>query len=96
MNTLTVTAEEIKLKVIKLLEHVEDLEKRCNTLQDENKRLKNALEDQINTNKALVETNKMLKIAETLQQSDDTRELKKLVNGYINEIDECLRLLSSK
>lgn len=96
MSTLTVTAEEIKLKVIKLLQRMDDLEKRYDTLQNENKLLKNALEDQKNTNKALAETNKMLKIAETLQQSDDTRELKKLVNGYIKEIDECLRLLSSK
>jgi hypothetical protein len=96
MSTLTVTAEEIKLKVIKLLQRLDDLEKRYNTLQNENKLLKNALEDQKNTNKALAETNKMLKIAETLEQSDDTRELKKLVNGYIKEIDECLRLLSSK
>lgn len=96
MSTLTVTAEEIKLKVIKLLQRVDDLEKRYNTLQNENKLLKTALEDQKNTNKALAETNKMLKIAETLEQSNDTRELKKLVNGYIKEIDECLRLLSSK
>ena len=96
MNTLTVTAEEIKLKVIKLLQRVNDLEKELEAVHNENKQLKNSLEDQKNTNKALAETNKMLKIAETLHQSDDTRELKKLINGYIKEIDECLRLLSSK
>lgn len=96
MDTLTVTAEEIKLKVIKLLQRVDDLEKRYEAVQKENTLLKNSLEDQKNTNKALAETNKMLKIAETLHDSDDNRDLKKLVNGYIKEIDECLRLLSSK
>ncbi|MES2778890.1 MAG: hypothetical protein V4651_03235 [Bacteroidota bacterium] len=96
MDILTVTAEEIKLKVIKLLQRVDDLEKRYEAVQKENIMLKNSLEEQKNTNKALAETNKMLKIAETLHQSDDNRDLKKLVNGYIKEIDECLRLLSSK
>lgn len=96
MDVLTVTAEEIKLKVIKLLQRVDDLEKRHEAAQKENALLKNSLEDQKNTNKALAETNKMLKIAETLHESDDNRDLKKLVNGYIKEIDECLRLLSSK
>jgi hypothetical protein len=96
MNALTVTAEEIKLKVIKLLQRVDELEKSCAAVEEENKLLKNSLEDQKNSNKALAETNKMLKIAETLDQSDNNRDLKKLVNGYINEIDECLRLLSSK
>lgn len=96
MDTLTVTAEEIKLKVIKLLQRVDELEKSCAAVKEENKLLKNLLEDQKNSNKALAETNKMLKIAETLDQSDNNRDLKKLVNGYIKEIDECLRLLSSK
>jgi hypothetical protein len=96
MNALRVTAEEIKLKVIKLLQRVDELEKSCAAVEEENKLLKNSLEDQKNSNKALAETNKMLKIAETLDQSDNNRDLKKLVNGYIKEIDECLRLLSSK
>jgi hypothetical protein len=93
---LTITAEEIKLKVIKLIQRVDDLEKLLDAAQKENTLLKNSIEDQKNTNKALAETNKMLKIAETLHESDDNRDLKKLVNGYIKEIDECLRLLSSK
>lgn len=96
MDAFTATAEEIKLKVIKLLQRVNDLEKQQEVMLNENIRLKNSLEDQKNSNKALAETNKMLKIAETLHQTDDNRELKKLVNGYIKEIDECLRLLSSK
>ncbi len=96
MDALTTTAQEIKLKVIKLLQKVEELEKREVSLKAENTQLKNALEAQKNSMKALEETNKMLKIAETLSKHDDKRELKKVVNGYLKEIDECLRLLSNK
>lgn len=96
MNNLTFTASEIKLKVIKLLQEVDRLKQREADLLGENRELKNALEAQKNSTKALEETNKMLKIAETLSNRDDNRELKKVINGYLKEIDECLRLLSNK
>lgn len=96
MDALHLTAEEIKLKVVKLLQTVTLLEKRCEVLQNENLSLKNELETQKNSIKALAETNKMLNIAEILHQRDEKRELKKLVNAYIKEIDECIRLLSNK
>jgi FtsZ-binding cell division protein ZapB len=96
MDTLHLTAEEIKLKVVKLLQTVTLLEKRCEALQNENLSLKNELESQKNSIKALAETNKMLNIAEILHQRDEKRDLKKLVNAYIKEIDECIRLLSNK
>jgi hypothetical protein len=96
MDPLNFTAEEIKLKVVRLLQKVEALENRCKMLEEQNQVLENTLREQKNTMGALEETNKMLKIAEILDQPDDTRELKKLVNGYIKEIDECLRLLSNR
>lgn len=96
MNDLTQTASEIKLKVIKLLHKVDILEKREGELKAEIAQLKIELEGQKNSMKALEETNKMLKIAETLSKQEDTRELKKMINGYLKEIDECLRLLSNK
>lgn len=96
MDPLHFTAEEIKLKVIRLLQKVESLEKDCKTLRDQNQLLENTVKEQKNTIRALEETNKMRKIAEILDQTDETRELRKLVNGYIREIDECLRLLSNR
>jgi predicted nucleic acid-binding Zn-ribbon protein len=96
MDSLHLTATEIKLKVVKLLSKIEQLENRCGELKVENENLKNQIGQQKNSIKALEETNKMLKIAETLNQTDTTVELKKLVSGYIKEIDECLRLLSNK
>jgi hypothetical protein len=96
MDSMNFTAEEIKLKVVRLLQKVESLENRCKSLEERNQLLENTLREQKNTVVALEETNKMLKIAEILDQPEDTRELKKLVNGYIKEIDECLRLLSNR
>jgi predicted RNase H-like nuclease (RuvC/YqgF family) len=96
MNELAFSASEIKLKVIKLLRKTEQLESKCSELEAENAKLKNSLNEQKNSIKALEETNKMLKIAETLSNQDDKRELKKVINGYLKEIDECLRLLSNK
>jgi hypothetical protein len=82
--------------VIRLLEKAESLEKDCKNLKEQNQLLENALKDQKNTIRALEETNKMLKIAEILDENDENRELRKLVNGYIREIDECLKLLSNR
>lgn len=96
MDNIHLTAEEIKFKVIKLLYKMEQLESKCNELKIENTELKNSITVQKNSMKALEETNKMLKIAETLNNQYDKQELKKLVTGYIKEIDECLRLLSNK
>jgi predicted RNase H-like nuclease (RuvC/YqgF family) len=96
MDILHFTAEEIKLKVVRLLQQVESLEKKCKMLEDENQILKNKLEDQKNTIGTLEETNKLIKIAGTLDHSDENRALRKLVNGYIREIDECLRVLSNR
>jgi hypothetical protein len=96
MDSLHLTAEEIKLKVLKLLGRLEQLEKRYNEVQVENSELKKQIQEQKNSMKALEETNKMLKIAETLHQKDETGALKKMIAGYIKEIDECLRLLSNK
>jgi predicted nucleic acid-binding Zn-ribbon protein len=96
MNDLNYISDEIKLKVVKLLQKVEALEKDCKTLKEQNQMLENTLQEQKNTISALEETNKMLKIAGILDQPDDNRELKKLVNGYIKEIDECLKLLSNR
>lgn len=96
MDSLHFTAEEIKLKVVRLLQKVEALENDCKKLKEENQVLENTLQEQKNTIQALEETNKMLKIAGILDQPEENRELKKLVNGYIKEIDECLKLLSNR
>jgi hypothetical protein len=96
MEQLPIIASEIKVKVVKLLQTVSDLEARCRQLELEIKSVKDALETQKNSNKTLQETNKMRNIAEILAQSKDRLELQQAVNQQIKIIDECLRLLSNK
>ncbi|MCU0441044.1 MAG: hypothetical protein MUE96_01465 [Bacteroidia bacterium] len=96
METLPIIASEIKVKVVKLLQTVAELQTRCEQLEMEVKNLKVDLETQKNSNKSLQETNKMRNIAEILAQSKDRLELQHAVNQQIKIIDECLRLLSNK
>lgn len=94
MNDNRLRITEIKLKIAKLLERVQSLEKEVRGLKEERTQLLEELHNQKNSVQALEETNKMLKIAETLGQQSDVAEMRKQLNLYIREIDECLRLLS--
>lgn len=94
MNDNRLRITEIKLKIAKLLERVQSLEKEVRGLKEERIQLLEELHNQKNSVQALEETNKMLKIAETLGQQSDVVEMRKQLNLYIREIDECLRLLS--
>jgi chromosome segregation ATPase len=97
MNELSNHADEIKLKVLKLLRLQHELTQKQEQLEAENKSLKIALENQKNTISALEERNKIVKLAESLSFSkSDVPDLKKKVNEYIREIDECIKLLSDR
>ncbi len=87
----------IGLKVKKLLEEKKELESRMNELENENKRLQAEIADQKNTITSLEEKNKIVKLAESLRDSGgNIQELKKKLNEYIHDIDECIRLLSDR
>jgi gas vesicle protein len=91
------TLDEIKLKVAKLLLELDSRKIREEELKKNNLELKNSIENQKNTIIRLEERNKIVKLAESLSNSkSDIQELKKIVNEYINEIDECIRLLSDR
>ena len=97
MNELLHTAEEIKLKVKRLLLESEAQRNELISLRQENAALKNLLEEQKNSLSELKETNKIVKIAERLSSTDtDVQLLKKKLNAHIREIDECIRLLSDR
>ncbi len=90
-------AQEIRLKVIQLLKEREMLEKRLTELEEQNNRLQNELENQKNARQAAEERNKIVKLAESLVMSgDDIQFIRKRLNGYIRDIDECIRLLSDR
>lgn len=88
-------AEEIKLKVIKLLAQKAELLQRVEALSRDNEALKTEIQQQKNTIETLQTQNKIVKIAE-MQPSDsgERQELKKMLNTYIRHIDDCIRLLS--
>ena len=89
--------DEIKLKVAKLLSELHARKNREAELEKQNLELKNIIENQKNTIIILEERNKIIKLAESLSNSKtDIHELKKKVNEYIKEIDECIRLLSDR
>lgn len=89
--------DEIKLKVVKLLSEVERMKAHESELLKSNHELKNIIENQKNIILRLEERNKIIKLAESLSNSKtDIHELKKKVNEYIKEIDECIRLLSDR
>lgn len=88
-------AQEIKLKVIKLMEQKEQLLQQIQLLIQENNTLKSEIQQQKNTIETLQTQNKIVKLAEILPSTDDDKqELKKQLNVYIKQIDECIRLLS--
>lgn len=87
--------QEIKLKVIRLLEEKDALAKELNTLRNEQLVLKSEIQQQKNTIETLQTQNKIVKLAEMLpSEQGDQKELKLMLNSYIKQLDECIRLLS--
>ena len=88
-------AQEIKLKVLRLIAQKEQLLEQIQLLIQENNVLKSEIQQQKNTIQTLQTQNKIVKLAEILPSTDeDKQELKKQLNVYIKQIDECIRLLS--
>ncbi len=88
-------AQEIKLKVLRLIAQKEQLLEQIQLLIQENNALKSEIQQQKNTIETLQTQNKIVKLAEILPSTDeDKHELKKQLNVYIKQIDECIRLLS--
>lgn len=98
MSNLQAISTLISLKVKQLIKERQLLLDQVNTLENENKRLQNEISSQKNTITALEERNKIVKLAESLRDSggNDVRELKKVLNEYIRDIDECIRLLGER
>lgn len=88
-------AQEVKLKVLRLLAQKEQLSEQIQLLIEERILLKSEIQQQKNTIETLQTQNKIIKLAEILPLTgDDRQELKKQLNVYIKQIDECIRLLS--
>ncbi|MES2690657.1 MAG: hypothetical protein V4658_09660 [Bacteroidota bacterium] len=88
-------AQEIKLKLVRLIANNEALLKQVQALGMQNEALKSEVQQQKNTIQTLQTQNKMVKLAEMLpQDAVEKQELKKLITANIRQIDDCIRLLS--
>lgn len=88
-------AQEIKLKVVKLLAQNQQLLKQLEEAKAAANLLKSEIQLQKNTIETLQTQNKIVKLAEILPSTqDDRQELKKQLSAYIKQIDDCIRLLS--
>lgn len=95
MNPTQTKAEIIKLKVAKLLEQLQLLEKETERLRKENRNLQQMLADQTKRTEIVEERNKISKLADgILLNKQDVTQVKQEINRYIREIDECLKLLN--
>ncbi|MCE2787565.1 MAG: hypothetical protein ACK44P_06680 [Bacteroidota bacterium] len=96
MKELNEITALIHLKVERLLAERNLLEQRLKQVELDNNELRKQLLEQKNTIISIEERNKIVKLAESLKNSGNSRELKKLLSGYIRDIDECIRLLSER
>lgn len=89
--------EQIRLKVLKMKEMHQEVLLHNTRLQAEVEDLRLALAEQKNKAQAAEESNKLLKLAQPISQtSTEIEEKEKLLNQFISDIDQCIRLLSDQ
>ena len=87
--------QEIKLKVIYLMEELQMLRNEVNQLKNEKEKLKKEIEEKQQSIEILEEKNKIAKLAEGIHLSKlDMKSVKTEINRQLREIDECIRLLN--
>ncbi len=85
----------IKLKVTALLSQVNSLEHTIDKQRKDLKNMEEALLLQTKRAEILEDKNKISKLADGIQLGkQDITEVKKSINQYVREIDECLKLLN--
>jgi|688.fasta_scaffold257466_2 hypothetical protein len=87
--------QEIKLKVIYLMEELQMLRNEVNQLKNEKEKLKKEIIEKQQSIEILEEKNKIAKLAEGIHLSKlDMKSVKTEINRQLREIDECIRLLN--
>lgn len=88
-------ASLIKLKLVKLLQLQTTLQTELEQAKAENQKLQQLLDETRKSEEIAQERNKISKLADGIHlEGQDTAEVKKYLNGYIRQIDECLKLLN--
>ncbi len=87
--------QEIKLKVIYLMEELQMLRNEVNQLKNEKEKLKKEIVEKQQSIEILEEKNKIAKLAEGIHLSKlDMKSVKTEIYRQLREIDECIRLLN--
>lgn len=87
--------ESLEERLRKLVAEHQELQQTVRTLREELKTRTAEIDAQKNRLKDLEESNKRIKLAERISQSDtDREELKKEIDKYLKEIDRCIALIS--
>jgi hypothetical protein len=87
----------IRAKVARLLADKQALEKQVKTLLQELETLNARLQKEKILTRTLEEQNKIVNIAVALQdKSADKAEIALVINRYIRDIEECIRLIGEK
>lgn len=86
--------EHIELKIAQIKERNKELISENEQLKNENSELKNKLEDTAQKLKNLEETNKMIKLAYSIDNPEDRKKFIQKINRMIQEIDQCIKLMN--
>ena len=97
-KTLAQKIEEIKKKVVHLLEQNSKLLSKNEELEGEVRVIKQTLDAETQKTAELLNKIKIIKLAQNIGSPDleraDVTELKRKINEYIKEIDHCITMLN--
>lgn len=95
MSNLSLTADSLQSKIEKLVHlHRKGAEENAK-LRKELQDLQAALEKQKQTIKTLDDQNKIIKLAKTIQETNESpTNIKSKINELVREIDKCIALLN--
>jgi predicted RNase H-like nuclease (RuvC/YqgF family) len=97
-KTLAQKVEEVKKKVVHLLEQNHKLLSKNEELEGELRVLKQTLDAETQKTAELLNKIKIIKLAQNIGSPDseraDVTELKRKINEYIKEIDHCITMLN--
>lgn len=97
-KTLSHKVDEVKKKVVHLLEQNQKLLSKNEELEGEVKSLKQSVEAEVKKSDELLNKIKIIKLAQNIgsieKESADVTELKRKLNEYIKDIDHCITMLN--
>ena len=97
-KTLTLKVEQIRKKVVHLIEQNHKLLSKNEALENEIQTLKGQLEAEHKKTEEFNNQIKIIKLARNIgspvSESADVAELKRKINEYIKEIDHCITMLN--